>query len=135
MRPVLACVALVFCLAALLPAQDRPGGASFSGTVVQIERIADPALPRVRIRVRLAQPAALAGQVVAFSEWDGLWAHPDRYRVGQVIALTLYPISALGLTSEAPNATAAINPGSEKSRAVSDHLPPTHRRTRSPRVE
>lgn len=96
MRPLLLCCALAICLPAW--PQTTPG-ASFSGTVVALTRVTDPSLPRVRVLVRVAQPAYAAGQLLAFEEWEGLWLRSDRYRLGQNITVALYPASALGLTS------------------------------------
>ena len=135
MRSLLACFALGLCLAQTSAAQT-PAGISFAGTVVRVERVAEPALPRMRIVLRLTAPAIAAGQVVAFEEWDGLETRPGRYRVGQSVALTLYPTSALGLTSEAPARSRAAGraPG-ERAHPRHHDLPSRPDRGRAPRVD
>lgn len=135
MRSLLACFALGLCLAQTSAAQTS-AGVSFAGTVMTVERVAEPALPRVRIVLRLTAPAIAAGKVVAFEEWDGLETRPSRYRVGQTVALTLYPTSALGLTSEAtPGSRASGRAPGERAHPRLHDLPSRPDRGRAPRVE
>jgi hypothetical protein len=43
--------------------------------------------------------SARDGQSFSIEEWAGLWSDGPRYRVGERLALFLYPASKLGLTS------------------------------------
>lgn len=133
MRSFVAGFVLWICLAQASPAQSPPR-VSFAGTIVGVERVDEPALPRVRIVVRLTAPAIAAGQVASFEEWDGLWTNRGRYRVGQSVALTLYPTSALGLTSATPPAKPLAAPRDPKRVSGREILPRPDRR-RAPRVE
>ena len=136
MRPLLAASALFLCLAATAISQSTPAGTSFVGTIVRVERVEQSALPRVRIMLRLTAPEIAAGHLVAFEEWDGLWMRADRYRVGQSVALTLYPASALGLTSKMPAAASLAGSATRaRSRTTQRRIPPRPDRRRGPRVE
>jgi hypothetical protein len=60
----------------------------------------DIGLVRITFRVSDALRGAIPGKPLTFSEWDGLWASGDRYRVGEDLLLFLYPPSGdLGLTT------------------------------------
>ncbi|MGH9810388.1 MAG: hypothetical protein ACRD9W_24600 [Terriglobia bacterium] len=42
---------------------------------------------------------ATPGENLTISQWVGLWSSGQRYRIGERVALFLYPSSSLGLTS------------------------------------
>lgn len=76
----------------------------FSGTVTQIERRAASGgqsveTVAVTFHVENAVRGAIPGQNLTITQWIGLWSSGQRYRVGERVALFLYPNSKLGLTS------------------------------------
>jgi hypothetical protein len=81
----------------------RRSGAVFVGTVTSIEfKKAPSAVNSVRVTFRVQQGIrgrARAGQSFSIEEWAGLWAEGPSYRVGERLALFVYPTSRLGLTS------------------------------------
>ena len=82
----------------------RAAGTIFSGTVTNIEprpATGGQSLGTVAItfHVQNAIRGAVPGQDITISEWIGLWSSGQRYRVGERVALFLYPASRLGLTS------------------------------------
>lgn len=85
-------------------AATRPAGIIFRGTVFSVARIA-PAhanqLETVEIRFHVDEGlrGVKTGSTLRIREWAGLWTSDDRYRVGERVALFLYPPSRLGLTS------------------------------------
>lgn len=98
-------VAPVILVAGLIAAGAREPLAStvvVEGMVTSIRHLAPPgAAGRVRITLQLRSgpKGAASGRLLAFDEWDTLWKHGDRYRVGQPVVLELYRDSQLGLTS------------------------------------
>jgi len=79
-------------------------GIIFSGTVTNIEShtVGGPqALETVSItfHVENAIRGAIPGKTLTISQWAGLWSSGQRYRIGERVALFLYPTSQLGLTS------------------------------------
>jgi hypothetical protein len=87
-----------------LPPFARAAGTIFSGTVTRIEwRPAHTgqsvATVTVTFRVENAIRGVSAGVDLTISQWAGLWASGQRYRVGEKVLLFLYPNSKLGLTS------------------------------------
>jgi hypothetical protein len=111
------CIAWI-AFAAGAPAQTRPqtlsperiravtraAGTIFRGTVISVERIA-PARPNqletieIQFHVDEGLRGVKTGSTLRVREWAGLWTSRDRYRVGERVALFLYPPSRLGLTS------------------------------------
>lgn len=82
----------------------RAAGTIFSGTVTRIERRAatrgqSVETVAVTFRVENAVRGASPGQNLTITQWIGLWASGQRYRVGERVLLVLYPKSKLGLTS------------------------------------
>ena len=130
MRRFLCHYALFVCLAGAGWAQTA--GASFSGTVISVARETDAGMPRVRVLVRIAKPQAWAGRVIGFAEWDRLWFRSDRYRVGETIAVTLYPNSPLGLTSAA---TRDLRAGRAEKPSARGERPPLRVDSRAPARE
>ena len=87
-----------------LPPFARAAGTIFSGTVMRIERrpahTGQPvATVSVTFRVENAIRGATSGNDLTITQWVGLWASGQRYRVGEKVMLFLYPNSKLGLTS------------------------------------
>jgi len=87
-----------------LPPFARAAGMIFSGTVTQIERMPAHtgqavAAVTVTFHVENAIRGVTAGNDLTISQWVGLWASGQRYRVGEKVLLFLYPNSKLGLTS------------------------------------
>lgn len=87
-----------------LPPFARAAGTIFSGTVTRIERTPahsgqTVATVSVTFRVESAIRGATPGNDLTISQWAGLWATGQRYRVGEKLMLFLYPNSKLGLTS------------------------------------
>jgi hypothetical protein len=87
-----------------LCAITRAAGAIFRGTVISVERRA-PSRPNQLGTVEIAfhvdegLKGVKTGSTFRVREWIGLWTSRDRYRVGERVALFLYPPSLLGLTS------------------------------------
>ncbi|HLV85358.1 MAG TPA: hypothetical protein VKV39_00170 [Candidatus Sulfotelmatobacter sp.] len=86
------------------PQLTRAAGIIFSGSVTGIAR--HPARPgqtvetiAITFHVESAIRGATAGESLTISEWTGLWAAGQHYRVGERVLLFLYPPSKLGLTS------------------------------------
>jgi hypothetical protein len=82
----------------------RAAGTIFSGTVTKIERRAATGgqsveTVSVTFHVENAVRGATPGQNLTVTQWIGLWASGQRYRVGERVLLILYPNSKLGLTS------------------------------------
>ncbi|HKV78636.1 MAG TPA: hypothetical protein VJP02_10870 [Candidatus Sulfotelmatobacter sp.] len=87
-----------------LPQVVRAAGTIFSGTVTKIERrpaTAGQSVETVAVtfRVENALRGATPGQDLTITQWIGLWASGQRYRLGERVVLFLYPASKLGLTS------------------------------------
>jgi hypothetical protein len=87
-----------------LPALVRAAGAIFSGTVTAVAR--HPAsngqtveTVAITFHVENAIRGATPGEDLTISQWIGLWAGGQRYRLGEHVLLFLYPPSKLGLTS------------------------------------
>jgi hypothetical protein len=82
---------------------NRAAGIIFSGRVTAVGRASpldrNSSYTSVTFRVEHATRGAANGQVLTIHEWAGLWAHRERYRVGERLLLFLYPPSKLGLTS------------------------------------
>jgi hypothetical protein len=82
----------------------RAAGTIFRGTVISVERIA-PTRPNqletveIQFHVDEGLRGVKTGSTLRVREWAGLWTPRDRYRVGERVALFLYPPSRLGLTS------------------------------------
>jgi hypothetical protein len=86
------------------PQFSREAGRIFSGTVTHIERrpaTAGQSVETVAVtfHVENAVRGASPGQNLTIKQWIGLWSSGQRYRVGERVALFLYPNSKLGLTS------------------------------------
>lgn len=82
----------------------RAAGMIFSGTVTNIEWHAatlgqSVETVAVTFHVDKAIRGATPGQNLTISQWVGLWASGQRYRVGERVVVFLYPKSKLGLTS------------------------------------
>jgi hypothetical protein len=87
-----------------LPKIVRAPGTIFSGTVTKIERRAATGgqsveTVAVTLQVENAVRGASPGQHLTITQWIGLWASGQRYRVGERVLLILYANSKLGLTS------------------------------------
>lgn len=87
-----------------LRAASRSAGTIFRGTVLSVERRA-PSRPNQLGTVEIAfhvdegLKGVKTGSTFRILEWIGLWTSRDRYRIGERVALFLYPPSLLGLTS------------------------------------
>jgi len=86
------------------PGIAHAAGIIFSGTVKSVERRPAPpgsAVETVAItfHVENSLRGVASGEDLTISQWIGLWATGQRYRVGQRVLLFLYPPSKLGLTS------------------------------------
>lgn len=86
------------------PGIVRAAGLIFSGTVRSVERrpaTRGSAVETVAItfHVESSLRGVASGKDLTISQWIGLWASGQRYRVGQRVLLFLYPPSKLGLTS------------------------------------
>jgi hypothetical protein len=86
------------------PQIARSAGIIFSGTVRSIAR--RPATRgqsvetvAITFQVERGIRGAKTGEDLTISQWIGLWASGQRYRVGERVLLFLYPPSKLGLTS------------------------------------
>ncbi|HEX3819945.1 MAG TPA: hypothetical protein VHW45_06420 [Candidatus Sulfotelmatobacter sp.] len=82
----------------------RAAGIIFSGTVTNIQQrsAADSqSLETVAITFHVdnAIRGTAPGENLTITQWIGLWSGGQRYRVGERVALFLYPASRLGLTS------------------------------------
>jgi hypothetical protein len=82
----------------------RAAGMIFSAEVKKIERVPPAGEQSVEtvaitLRVERALRGVTPGEDVTISQWIGLWAGGQRYRVGERVLLFLYPRSKLGLTS------------------------------------
>jgi hypothetical protein len=87
----------------------RAAGTIFSGTVIKIEPSGTgsaQSLETVAITFHVddAIRGAVAGGNLTILEWAGLWSSGQRYRIGEHVALFLYPVSKLGLTSSVSGA-------------------------------
>lgn len=87
---------VVLAIAEVCAAQAPPQ--QIAGTVVAVEHLpaTGGALGRVRVAVQ-TRPAERA--LVTFDEWEALWAHGDRYRVGEQVRVEIFAASELKLTS------------------------------------
>lgn len=160
-RCILPIALLALLLAPLALAQDtadlrplaRDAGIIFRGTVRKIEPVASAApgdigLVRITFLVTGALRGANSGEPLTFSEWDGLWASGDRYRVGEDLLLFLYPPSGnLGLTTTVAGtrgrislansplsiAAVALQIADDPSRGVTPASPPPQRPVRPAR--
>lgn len=86
------------------PGMARAAGMIFSGTVKGIERkpaTGGSAVETVKVTFHVdnAIRGTTPGENLTISQWIGLWASGQRYRVGERVVLFLYPPSKLGLTS------------------------------------
>lgn len=86
------------------PGVARAAGLIFSGTVKSVERrpaTRGSAVETVEVTFHVdnAIRGATPGEDLTISQWIGLWASGQRYRVGERVLLFLYPPSKLGLTS------------------------------------
>lgn len=82
----------------------QAAGTIFSGTVTAVARRPagrSQAIETVSItfHVERAIRGAVPGEDLTISQWIGIWATGQRYRVGERVLLFLYPPSKLGLTS------------------------------------
>jgi hypothetical protein len=82
----------------------RAAGMIFSATVTRIERRpagSGEAVETVRVtfHVERAVRGVTPGEDLVISQWIGLWAGGQRYRMGERLVLFLYPRSRLGLSS------------------------------------
>ena len=82
----------------------RAAGMIFSGTVIRIEPRAATGgqsveTVAVTFRVENALRGTTAGRSITISQWFGVWAAGQNYRLGERVLLFLYPRSSLGLTS------------------------------------
>lgn len=87
-----------------LPQLTRAAGSIFSGTVTSIAhrpatRANTVETVAITFHVENAIRGATPGSDFTISQWIGLWAAGQRYRVGERVLLFLYPPSKLGLTS------------------------------------
>lgn len=87
-----------------LAGMTRAAGMIFSGTVTAIARrpaTSGQAIETVAITFRVEQAirGTTAGDSLTITQWVGLWASGQRYRVGERVLLFLYRPSKLGLTS------------------------------------
>jgi hypothetical protein len=87
-----------------LPELVRPAGAIFSGAVTNIEHrtaSGNQTVETVAItfHIERAIRGATPGSDLTVTQWIGLWASGQRYRLGEHVLLFLYPPSKLGLTS------------------------------------
>jgi hypothetical protein len=87
-----------------LPQLTRAAGSIFSGTVTSIahrpaSRASAVETVAITFHVENAIRGATPGSDFTISQWIGLWAAGQRYRVGERVLLFLYPPSKLGLTS------------------------------------
>lgn len=87
-----------------LPQLAAAAGTIFSGTVTEIaHRPATNGQPvetvAITFHVENAIRGATPGETFTISQWIGLWAGGQRYRVGERLLLFLYPPSKLGLSS------------------------------------
>jgi hypothetical protein len=111
----LRCVAVCLALCATTFPQDegsserlraitRAAGTIFRGTVISVEHRA-PSRPNqlgtveIVFHVDEGLKGVRTGSTIHVREWIGLWTSRDRYRMGERVALFLYPPSMLGLTS------------------------------------
>ena len=83
---------------------SRAAGFIFRGTVLSVVHVAPThanQLESVQICFRIDENlrGTKSGAPLCIREWAGLWTSRDRYRVGEQLALFLYPPSRLGLTS------------------------------------
>ncbi len=82
---------------------EASAGVIFSGTVLQIERVATgdgkPEAVRVSFRVDQAVRGCSAGDTVAILEWAELWLRGDRYRIGEQVIIFLHSPGLTGLSS------------------------------------
>ncbi len=86
------------------PGIARAAEMIFSGTVRSVERrptTRGSAVETVAVtfHVDSALRGVTSGEDLTISQWIGLWASGQRYRVGERVLLFLYPPSKLGLTS------------------------------------
>ncbi len=82
----------------------RAAGTIFAGTVTAVARrpaSQSQSIETVSItfHVEGAIRGAVPGEDLTISQWIGIWASGQRYRVGERVLLFLYPPSKLGLTS------------------------------------
>ena len=83
---------------------SRAAATIFRGTVTSIVRIPSQRpnqldVVQVQFHVDEGLRGATTGSTLRIREWAGLWTSNDRYRIGEHVALFLYPPSRLGLTS------------------------------------
>jgi hypothetical protein len=111
-RKCLAAIPLLLCASAMAQLPAAPtlrqisarAGYIFSGTVIQVQRLA-PSQPnqvetmRITFRVEQGVRGVRSGQSLVIREWAALWNAGERYRAGEHVVLMLYPPSKLGLTS------------------------------------
>lgn len=83
---------------------SRAAATIFRGTVTSIVRVPSRRpnqldVVEVQFHVDEGLRGATTGSTLCIREWAGLWTSNDRYRIGEHVALFLYPPSRLGLTS------------------------------------
>ena len=94
-------------------------GVIFTGKVMALEhekpRKDEVGTMRITFRVERGLRGVHDGSLLTIREWEGLWSSGERYRVGERVALFLYPNSKLGLTSPVggPQGCFAINASNE----------------------
>lgn len=96
------------------PEMVRAAGMIFSATVKAVERRLagdgqSVGTVVVTLHVERAIRGATPGEDLTISEWIGLWAGGQRYRIGERVLLFLYPRSKLGLTSWVGGALGRFN--------------------------
>jgi len=97
-----------------LPALSHNSGYIFTGTVKAVEfEGGSVATVRITFHVNQGIRGVRSGQTLTIREWFGLWHVGERYRVGERVALFLYPPSKLGLTSPVGGASGrfSLDPG------------------------
>ena len=74
----------------------------FSGTVLGVEKVDSGGAPTMRVTFEVED--AIRGvsprEILAISQWMGLWTNGERYHVGERVLLFLHRASTAGLTSE-----------------------------------
>jgi len=86
------------------PVMTRAAGVIFSGTVISAARRPatagqDVETVAITFHVENAIRGVTPGEDLTISQWIGLWASGQRYRIGERVLLFLYPPSKLRLTS------------------------------------
>ena len=105
---------------------SRAAATIFRGTVTSIVRIPSQRpnqfdVVEVQFHVDEGLRGATTGSTLRIREWAGLWTSSDRYRIGERVALFLYPPSRLGLTSPVAGETGRF-PVDDSGRIVVDPI-------------